>query len=316
MPGTYGFTGQQVDSATGLDYDNARYYDPVAGQFISADTVLPGGGYDPWGLSRYAYVAGHPETFTDPSGHRFLACDGDPIGNPCGSGGVGNGGGTSDGNGETSFTSPTLTPSSDIPTIEGGANLENFDELPVDTPETIQEPDGTTETVTNEGGGNVEIEFSDGVTVEEEPDGSSESYVDGQEIEQSGEPATEQDAIEAPKPTEPEESSSTNDENGNNNSNNNNENSRTTTQDYYRGAKPGTQPTFEPGPNDLRYNPDGNVKPGYGPSVFDSLNNPRIPKGLDWYKLPEGTPLPDGLTIGYRGITPGHGEVQLTFLYY
>ncbi|HZO74308.1 MAG TPA: RHS repeat-associated core domain-containing protein [Ktedonobacteraceae bacterium] len=69
MPTDIGFTGQRGDSATGLDYYNARYYDPVVGQFISADTVLPGGGFDPWGLSRYAYVQGNPETMTDPTGH-------------------------------------------------------------------------------------------------------------------------------------------------------------------------------------------------------------------------------------------------------
>ncbi|MDQ6712780.1 MAG: RHS repeat-associated core domain-containing protein [Candidatus Dormibacteraeota bacterium] len=70
MPTDYGFTGQHADSATGLDYYNARYYDPLAWQFTSADTVLPGGGYDILGLSRYAYVEGNPEVRTDPSGLR------------------------------------------------------------------------------------------------------------------------------------------------------------------------------------------------------------------------------------------------------
>jgi RHS repeat-associated protein len=69
MPTDYGFTGQHSDAATGLDYYDARYYDPLAGQFTSADTVLPGAGYDPWGLSRYAYVAGNPVGYTDPDGH-------------------------------------------------------------------------------------------------------------------------------------------------------------------------------------------------------------------------------------------------------
>lgn len=69
MPTDIGFTGQRGDSATGLDYYGARYYDPVVGQFISADTVLPGNGFDPWGLSRYAYVRGNPETWADPTGH-------------------------------------------------------------------------------------------------------------------------------------------------------------------------------------------------------------------------------------------------------
>ena len=69
MPTDYGFTGQHADAATGLDYYNARYYDPVAGQFTSADSVLEGGGYEVWALSKYAYVQGNPEVRTDPSGH-------------------------------------------------------------------------------------------------------------------------------------------------------------------------------------------------------------------------------------------------------
>jgi RHS repeat-associated protein len=35
----YQFTGQKLDSGTGLYYYGARYYDPVVGRFISADTV-------------------------------------------------------------------------------------------------------------------------------------------------------------------------------------------------------------------------------------------------------------------------------------
>ena len=82
MPTDYGFTGQRSDAATGLGYFGARYYDSVAGQFTSADTIMPGGGFDPWGLSRYAYVSGNPIARTDPTGH-----DGDPLLDPGGGGG-------------------------------------------------------------------------------------------------------------------------------------------------------------------------------------------------------------------------------------
>jgi len=73
----YGFTGQHADTVSGLDYYGARYYDPVAGQFTSADSMVPGNGYDIWGLSRYAYVENNPLVRTDPTGHRVLCGDGD-----------------------------------------------------------------------------------------------------------------------------------------------------------------------------------------------------------------------------------------------
>jgi RHS repeat-associated protein len=73
MPTTYGFTSQHSDAASGLDYYGSRYYDPLTGQFTSGDSVVPGGGFDLWGLSRYAYVAGNPENRTDPTGHINLS---------------------------------------------------------------------------------------------------------------------------------------------------------------------------------------------------------------------------------------------------
>jgi RHS repeat-associated protein len=63
MPGSLNFTGQHDDTNTlGLDYYGSRYYDPVIGQFASADTLLAG-------INRYGYAGGNPETWTDPSGH-------------------------------------------------------------------------------------------------------------------------------------------------------------------------------------------------------------------------------------------------------
>ena len=69
LPTDYGFTHQRADATTGLNDYGARYYDPVAGQFTSADTTLAGG------LNRYAYVAGNPETLVDPTGAYAQACD-------------------------------------------------------------------------------------------------------------------------------------------------------------------------------------------------------------------------------------------------
>lgn len=85
MPMDYGFTGQHQDATSGLSYFNARYYDPVAGQFITPDTILPGNGFDILGLSRYAYVEGNPESRTDPTG-RCPWCIGAVIGAVVGAG--------------------------------------------------------------------------------------------------------------------------------------------------------------------------------------------------------------------------------------
>ena len=68
MPTAKGFTGQRADNTTGLDYYNARYYDPTLGLFGSGDSVAQGG------LNRYAYVGDNPETRNDPSGHCWIVC--------------------------------------------------------------------------------------------------------------------------------------------------------------------------------------------------------------------------------------------------
>ncbi len=92
LPTDQGFTGQRSDAASGLDYYGARYYDPVAGQFTSADTTLAGG------LNRYAYVGGNPETATDPSGHMYAR----PTGGGSGSSSSGSSGGSSSSSGGSS----------------------------------------------------------------------------------------------------------------------------------------------------------------------------------------------------------------------
>lgn len=62
-----GYTGQYHDSLSGFDYYGARYYDPVAGVFLSAD-ILQGNFA---GMNPYSYVGGNPETFTDPTGEMY-----------------------------------------------------------------------------------------------------------------------------------------------------------------------------------------------------------------------------------------------------
>ncbi len=62
------FTGQSLDSRTGLMDYRARWYDPRLGRFIQPDTVVPGAG-NPQALNRYAYVVNNPLRYTDLTGH-------------------------------------------------------------------------------------------------------------------------------------------------------------------------------------------------------------------------------------------------------
>ncbi len=60
----FGFTGQVFDQATGLYFDQARYYDPSTGRFISQDPSSFGGG----DTNLYRYVGNAPTDGTDPTG--------------------------------------------------------------------------------------------------------------------------------------------------------------------------------------------------------------------------------------------------------
>jgi len=65
MPTPHNYTDQLLDSQMGLLYYNARYYDPVSDQFLSADHVLGNSS----GMNPYGYVQGNPETYSDPTGY-------------------------------------------------------------------------------------------------------------------------------------------------------------------------------------------------------------------------------------------------------
>ncbi len=70
LPTDYRFTGQRSEEAAlGSLYDyGARFYSPLLGRFISADTLVPEPG-NPQALNRYAYVNNNPLRYKDPSGH-------------------------------------------------------------------------------------------------------------------------------------------------------------------------------------------------------------------------------------------------------
>jgi RHS repeat-associated protein len=66
-PDGIGFTGHVNDPDTGLVYMQQRYYDPVAGRFLSVDPVTTDA--DNGALfNRYMYAANNPFTLFDPDG--------------------------------------------------------------------------------------------------------------------------------------------------------------------------------------------------------------------------------------------------------
>ncbi len=68
--------GQREESGLGSLYDyGARFYSPVLGRFISADTIVPSPS-NPQQFNRYAYGLNNPVKYTDPSGHMVIN-DGD-----------------------------------------------------------------------------------------------------------------------------------------------------------------------------------------------------------------------------------------------
>ncbi len=68
-----GFTGYQKDSATGLYYAGARFYDPLIGGFNGMDP-WSGDSSRPMTLNKYLYGLANPTRFLDPDGRR--PCDG------------------------------------------------------------------------------------------------------------------------------------------------------------------------------------------------------------------------------------------------
>ncbi|QPC82469.1 RHS repeat-associated core domain-containing protein [Phototrophicus methaneseepsis] len=67
----FGFTGEQVDS-NGLNYNRARYYNPMIGTFTALDP-FEGIQNRPMSLNGYSWVEGNPINLTDAIG-LYLKC--------------------------------------------------------------------------------------------------------------------------------------------------------------------------------------------------------------------------------------------------
>ncbi|MCA9933099.1 MAG: hypothetical protein KC415_04210, partial [Anaerolineales bacterium] len=69
-----GFTGQKENMADLGLY--ARWYSPLVGRFLSADTLVPDPA-NPQSCNRYSYSFNNPINYTDPDGHDPHWCNGD-----------------------------------------------------------------------------------------------------------------------------------------------------------------------------------------------------------------------------------------------
>jgi RHS repeat-associated protein len=63
----YRYTGQELDSASGLYYYVARWYDGALGRFLQPDTIVPSAA-NPQDLNRFSYARNNPVHYLDPDG--------------------------------------------------------------------------------------------------------------------------------------------------------------------------------------------------------------------------------------------------------
>ena len=66
----FGFDGQRMDGASNLYFFKARFYSPLLGRFLSADSEI-NNPTTPQALNRYAFAGGNPIRYIDPSGHSW-----------------------------------------------------------------------------------------------------------------------------------------------------------------------------------------------------------------------------------------------------
>src|SRR5205085_1844277 len=64
--GRYAWTGRDIDTETGFQYNRERYYDPTTGRWISQDPL----GYEAGDSNLYRYVSNASMSMTDPGGQQ------------------------------------------------------------------------------------------------------------------------------------------------------------------------------------------------------------------------------------------------------
>ena len=68
------YTGYQKDNESGLEYAQARYYNPLHGRFTSVDPLAASATIrDPQTFNRYSYALNSPYKFSDPLGLMYIS---------------------------------------------------------------------------------------------------------------------------------------------------------------------------------------------------------------------------------------------------
>ncbi|NQZ07281.1 MAG: RHS repeat-associated core domain-containing protein [Algicola sp.] len=73
-----GYTGHQWDDDSGLNYMQARYYDPLLGRFLSNDPVGYIASNPIMSFNRYLYTNNNPYRYVDPDGRVLLVVGDNP----------------------------------------------------------------------------------------------------------------------------------------------------------------------------------------------------------------------------------------------
>jgi RHS repeat-associated protein len=60
---TMHYTGQHEEESLGIYFYNARWYDPILGRFLQADSIVPNP-WNPASFDRYAYARNSPVRWT------------------------------------------------------------------------------------------------------------------------------------------------------------------------------------------------------------------------------------------------------------
>jgi len=138
-----GYTGYEKDDESGLDFAQARYYNPKHGRYTSVDPLTASANVkNPQTFNRYSYVLNSPYKFSDPLG--LLSVETGACGNRCTNWDGSSGGGMASTYGNNTWEDgPTPESNTDSASEPGGGSTTPDPEASAPAPSTAEgEPGG------------------------------------------------------------------------------------------------------------------------------------------------------------------------------